>query len=242
MMTGLAGFGIGLIAGSFLATLVLRWPKGRAVRGRSTCDRCGVSLRWVSLVPLISFLATRGHCPSCGGRIDRTHPVIELLCGVVGATTLSASPDLAGASAAVICWLLVALAALDLRHFWLPDQLTFAVAIVGLSTGTLGVLPSLSDRLIGGAAGYAALAAIAWSYERVRRREGLGRGDPKLFGAIGLWLGWQHLPFVVVGASVTGLLAAAVMVLRGQAVVATTRLPFGTLLAVAALGVWLLSR
>lgn len=241
-MTGMAGLGIGLVIGSFLATLVLRWPQGRAVTGRSACDRCGVTLRWTNLVPVVSYLANRGTCTSCGVRIDRTHPLIELLCGAVGAAALYASPDLAGASAALICWMLVALAALDLRYFWLPDRLTVAVALVGLCSGALGILPSLSDRLIGGTTGYVALASVAWSYARIRRREGLGRGDPKLFGAIGMWLGWQELPFVLFGASVLGLLAVAAMTLRGHAVAATTRLPFGTLLAVAAFAVWLVSR
>lgn len=239
---GLVGAIAGLIAGSFLATLVLRWPQGRDLGGRSGCDSCGATLRWTDLVPLVSFVAKRGRCSACGAAIDRTHPVVELLCALVGGLSLSVAPDLAGVAAALIGWLLVALAALDLRHFWLPDRLTGAVAVVALVSGVLGAMPPLTDRLVGGLAGFVALAAIAWSYRILRHREGLGAGDPKLFGAIGLWLGWGALPFVLLGASGVGLLAVALMTLRGKAVGATTPIPFGTLLAVAAFPVWVFSR
>ncbi len=241
-LAGLVGVFAGLIVGSFLATLVLRWPQGNDLAGRSRCDGCGKTLRWIDLIPLLSFIAKRGNCSACGAEIDRTHPVLELLCAVVGGVALSVAPDLGGLAAALIGWLLVGLAMLDLRHFWLPDRLTGAVALVALVSGALGTLPPLTDRLAGGGAGFIALASIAWAYRKLRRREGLGAGDPKLFGAIGLWLGWEVLPFVLLGASAVGLLAVAAMMLRGKSVAATTQVPFGTLLAIAAFPVWVLSR
>lgn len=237
---GLAGTVAGLIVGSFLATLVLRWPQGRDLGGRSGCDSCGAPLRWTDLLPLVSFTAKRGKCSTCDAAIDRTHPVVELLCALVGGVALHVSPNLAGVAAALIGWFLVALAMLDLRHFWLPDRLTGAVAIVAMAGGLLGTMPPLTDRLVGGVAGFGALAAIAWTYRKLRHREGLGAGDPKLFGAIGLWLGWEALPFVLLGASAVGLLAVAAMMLRGKAVGATTQVPFGTLLAIAAFPVWVI--
>ena len=239
---GLAGAIAGLIVGSFLATLVLRWPEGRDLGGRSGCDGCGAVLRWTDLVPLVSFIAKRGRCSACGAAIDQIHPIVELLCALVGGAALSVAPNLAGIAAALIGWLLVALAVLDLRHFWLPDRLTGAVAIVALFSGVFGTMPPLTDRLVGGVAGFCGLAAIAWIYRKLRHREGLGAGDPKLFGAIGLWLGWAALPFVLLGASMVGLLAVAAMMLRGKAVAATTPVPFGTLLAIAAFPVWVFSR
>jgi leader peptidase (prepilin peptidase)/N-methyltransferase len=242
LLIGLTGALFGLVVGSFLATLVLRWPQERDLGGRSGCDSCGAALRWTDLVPLVSFILKRGKCSACGAPIDPTHPVIELLCALVGGVALFVAPDRAGMAAALIGWLLVALAALDLRHFWLPDRLTGAVAVVAVASCALGAMPPLTDRLIGGVAGFAALAAIAWAYRKLRHREGLGGGDPKLFGAIGLWLGWEALPFVLLGASGVGLLAVAVMMLRGKAVAATTQVPFGTLLAIAAFPVWVFSR
>ena len=155
---------------------------------------------------------------------------------------MAVAPGAVGATGALFAWLLIALAALDLRHFWLPDRLTLALAVAGLVAGLIDPAVSMRDRLIGGLVGYAALAGIALAYRLVRKREGLGGGDPKLLGAIGLWLGWQSLPFVLLGASGAGLAAVGLLMLRGKTVSTSMRLPFGTLLAVAAFPVWMVTR
>jgi len=229
----------GLIAGSFLAALVIRWPRDRAMDGRSGCDHCGRVLTWRELVPLLSYLAQRGRCTACGARIDPLHPVLEGLCAMTGAAAFAAAPGPVGATGAMFAWLLIALAALDLRHFWLPDRLTAVLAITGVATGFIDTSIALTDRLIGGLAGYATLAMIARGYRALRKRDGLGSGDPKLLGAIGLWLGWQMLPFVLIGACAVGLIAVLALMLRGNAMTSTTVLPFGTLLSVASIAIWL---
>ena len=118
---------------------------------------------------------------------------------------------------------------LDARHYWLPDALTAAVAVGGLLLGGLATGASLPDRLAGGAAGFLALALIAMAYSRFRGREGMGAGDPKLLGAIGLWTGWAALAPILVVASLSGL-ALALAQRRGAA----ERMPLGALIAAAA--------
>ena len=149
------------------------------------------------------------------------------------------APGQAGFMGALFGWLLIALAALDLRHFWLPDRLTASLALVGIASGLTGLAPSLLDRTIGALAGFAALAIIATVYRRLRNREGLGGGDPKLLGAIGAMLGWQALPYVVLGASGAGLLFVGLQLARGRKVQATDRLPLGTLMALTAFPLWI---
>ena len=83
------------------------------------------------------------------------------------------------------------------------------------------------------------LFLIRLAYRQLRWREGLGGGDPKLFGAIGAWVGALNLPFILVGAGVLGLAAVLLMRLRGGEVNATTRVPLGALMAAAAWPVWL---
>ncbi len=235
---GAGGALLGAIIGSFLATLILRWPAGRDMGGRSVCDGCGMTLPALAMVPIASFLVQGGRCRQCGARVAPLHIAVELLCALVAGFALWRFPGWPGLAGAMFGWLLVALAALDLLHFWLPDRLTAALALLGLTGGAAGLSPALGDRLIGGAAGFALLWAIGAGYQAVRGREGLGAGDPKLFGAIGLWLGWQVLPFVLLGASAAGLGAALVLALRGR-VSADTRLPLGTLMAAAAFPLWL---
>jgi leader peptidase (prepilin peptidase)/N-methyltransferase len=235
--TGLAL--LGLIAGSFIAALVVRWPQGRSVmRGRSACDACGATVRARDLVPVLSALSLRGRCRDCGAPIDPVHRRIELAAAVIGAGAgLVAGGPIALAGAA-FGWLLLALAMLDLRHWWLPDRLTVTLAVSGLASGVVGVTPPLIERAIGGVAGFASLWLVAAGYKRLRGREGMGGGDPKLFGAIGLWLGWRLLPGVLLLASVIGLGWVLWQAARGKPLAASDAVPFGVLLALAAYPAW----
>ncbi|AJP71456.1 prepilin peptidase [Sphingomonas hengshuiensis] len=237
---GLLG-GLGLVFGSFIATLAIRWPAGRSIAtGRSACDGCGTPLRAHQLVPVLSFLLQRGRCAACGATIARSHLKVELIAGGAGALAGFVAPGLEGAFGAVFGWLLLTLAALDLAAFWLPNRVTATLAVVGLAEGALGDWgPTLDDRLIGGAVGYGVLWLVAALYRRVRGRQGLGGGDAKMLGAIGLWLGWHALPLAVLVACAIGLVAVAAMTLAGRGPDARTRLPFGAMLAVAAWGCWL---
>ena len=229
----LAGAALGAIVGSFLATLVLRWPLGRSVvKGRSQCDQCGGRLRASELVPIISFVAARGRCRGCKAPIAPFHPVVELSAAALGGAALWLAPDPRGLVLALLWWQLLALALLDARHFWLPDRLTLLLAASGLALGGLLWGEPLLDRLIGGVAGFAALALIGAGYRRLRRRDGLGGGDPKLFGALGCWLGWAALAPVVLIAALAGLgIAIAGRKPRFAA------LPLGTFLAAGA-AIW----
>jgi len=232
--------GLGAVIGSFLATLVVRWPEDSSVlRGRSRCDTCRATLTPRDLIPLLSAALTRGKCRMCGAQIDPRHWQIELGCALVGVLAGVAVPGPVGLAGAVFGWLLLTLAALDLAYFVLPNALTATLAGAGLVTGLLGVEPPLQDRLIGGAGGFAALWLIGKGYRLLRGREGLGGGDPKMLGAIGLWLGWQILPMVVFLAALTGLAIVLVGMTMGKSAALSDAKPFGALLAIAAYPAWL---
>ncbi|SDA19686.1 A24 family peptidase [Sphingomonas sp. NFR15] len=231
---------LGAVIGSFVATVVIRWPQGRSVAsGRSRCDGCDAVLGARDLVPLLSAALARGRCRRCGTAIDPLHWRVEAVALAIGVAAGLAAPGPAALAGAVFGWLLLALAALDVTEFWLPDVLTLTLAVAGLGAGVIGVMPPLADRLIGGAAGFGALWLIAAAYRAARGREGLGGGDPKMFGAIGLWLGWRMLPVVLFLAALAGLAIVAAGAVRGRAARLDDRLPFGALLAVAAYPAWL---
>ncbi len=235
------GLGVlGLVFGSFIATLVIRWPQDRSVlKGRSHCDACDAALEPRDLVPLASAALSHGKCRHCAAPIDPRHWQIELAALGIGAIAGLVVPGPAGLAGAIFGWLLLALAALDIAEFWLPDRLTLTLALAGLVAGVAGVEPPLAYRLIGGGVGFAALWLVGFAYRHLRGREGLGGGDPKLFGAIGLWLGWRMLPPVLLLAALTGLAFALVGMVRGRTTRLDDRMPFGALLAIAAYPAWL---
>lgn len=241
LLRGALSFALGAIFGSFLATILLRWPAGRsALAGRSRCDGCSRPLGAAELVPIVSYLTLKGRCRTCGAAIASSHLTVEIAAGLIGAVALLAHPGPLGAVSALLGWWLLLLAALDAQHYWLPDRLTLPLLPAGLLAAWAGYGPPLGSRLIGAAAGFLTLCSIAFLYRRLRGREGLGGGDPKLFAALGAWLGWPQLPFVLLGAGLLGLAAVAMRRLRGERIAATDRLPLGTLLALAAWPIWLL--
>lgn len=230
---------MGAIVGSFLATIAIRWPQERSVmRGRSACDGCGQTLSARDLVPLLSWAVARGRCRGCGARIDPLHPMIEAGCAAVGIAAGLAAAGPAAVAGAGFGWLLLVLAVMDARDFWLPDPLVAALALVA-AAGAWVAPPDLGERVTGGVGGFAVLWLIAAGYRRWRGREGLGGGDPKLFGAIGLALGWRLLPAVLLIAGLVGLGWVAFQRVRGRALAADDALPLGTLLAIAAYPAWL---
>lgn len=225
---------IGLVVGSFVATLVLRWPAGRSVLGRSQCDGCGQPLGVGELVPLLSAMVARGCCRRCRAAIDPFHWRVELGSGLIGGIALAAMPGTAGWMWACFGWMLLPLALLDARHFWLPDRLNALLAIVGLLLAGPMIGASLLDRWIGALAGGGTLAVIAWAYRRARGGEGMGGGDPKLVAAIGCWIGWQALPLMLLLASLGGIVWALVVHRKGDRPLARRPVPFGVFACTAA--------
>jgi leader peptidase (prepilin peptidase)/N-methyltransferase len=234
------GGGLGLVVGSFLAAASIRWPQGRGVAGgRSQCDSCNAALGPLELIPLVSYALQRGRCRRCGARIDPRHPAIELAAALLGAVAMAAHPGWLGFVSAAFGWWLLLIAVLDLEHLWLPDLLTLPLIPLGLAVAWAGLGPPLLERALGAAIGWAGLWTIAALYRRLRGREGMGGGDPKLLGGLGAWIGVLQLPFVLIGAGLAGLAAVLLMGLRGERVGAATRLPLGTLMGLAAWPIWL---
>jgi leader peptidase (prepilin peptidase) / N-methyltransferase len=231
---------LGAIIGSFTANLCLRWPRGESVvSGRSKCDSCGRTLGAGELLPILSFLAARGRCRSCRVPIDPLHWRVEIASAAIGFVAVFAFGDGVQAMAiAMLGWLLVPLAILDWRHFWLPNRLTLVVAATGLVLGGWASTEPLVNRLAAGAIGYLSLAAIASAYRHLRGVEGMGRGDPKLFGALGLWLGIAAMPIMLLLAALVGIIVAIV---KRDARSGREPVAFGTMLCVTALPAMLIA-
>ena len=151
---------LGLAFGSFLNVCLSRWPEGESVvRPRSRCRACGRTLTWWENVPVMSWLALRGRCRTCGAWIGVRYVVVELAVGVLWAIAtwdflaLATASDVPAISPflhwniynsfgrligwLLLDWLLIALATLDAEHLWLPDWLTVPGIIVGFASSVI---------------------------------------------------------------------------------------------------------
>lgn len=230
---------VGACVGSFVATLALRTPEGwqGIWCGRSRCPACRRPLGPLELVPVASWFWQRGRCRSCGAALGAWYPLVELTGAAIGLISAALLPAPQAWLVALLGWWLLALAAVDLVAWILPDALTLPLLALGLLAAALGDrLPalapptSLPSALAGAAAGYAALAVLGFVYRRLRGREGMGLGDAKLLAAAGAWLGFERLPLVVLAAALLGLLT---VLARAQPWRAETAVPFGPALAAA---------
>lgn len=223
--------------GSFLATLIVRIPRGEPVAfDRSRCRACDRRLAVPDLVPLLSWLWNKGQCRFCGETISIYYPVMEI---AALAVAIWAAWLLEGWDVWIACmlgFLLLPLALIDFREFILPDKLTGALIATGLTVGYLRSPEGIMPFLIGAVVGYAMFRGISYFYRRLRRRDGLGLGDAKLLAGAGAWVSWVGLPTVLLYGSIAGLAYVALSAMAGKRVNSETRVPFGTFLC---LGIWM---
>lgn len=232
----------GALIGSFLNVVIWRVPQGMSiVRPGSACPHCGHAIAWYDNLPVLSYLILRGRCRRCGARISLRYPAVELL------TALAFAGVVAGAYGAVypaailpllLYWTAagIALALIDLDHHRLPDVITlpsYAVSAVLLVLAT--ALTGEPARLISAGVGLVALGglylllALGW-------RDGMGWGDVKLAGALGLTLGWLGWPQLIVGgfsAFVIGGIVGAVLIATRKAG-RKSGVPFGPFMIIGA--------
>ncbi len=231
----------GLIVGSFVNLVANRLPKGEPVAlDRSRADCCQTALSARELVPVISWLMQRARCIHCGARISVRHPVIELAGAGIGVWAVLASPTLtAGILTAVLGWQLLLIALVDADELWLPDRLTLPLLVSGLIAAATLPDKTLADGLLGAAFGFASLWVVARTYRQLRAREGLGGGDPVLFGAVGAWVGWIGLPSVLLWACAAGLSWVAARALARRPLARDEPLPFGPFIVIGGWLTWL---
>ena len=233
---------LGLVMGSGVTALAWRVPRGRSwVHGRSGCPSCGATLGPLDLVPVLSFVLARGRCRHCGARIGWRYPVTELVCAA-WAVLLFARVGLTWAYLPLSFWgfLMVALLWIDLDFQLLPDVLTLPGTLLGIAAALLlhGFEPGARSALLGVLTGSGLLWLLAWAWLTFRKVEGLGGGDIKLAAMFGAVLGWQLTLLALFVAALAGSLWGVSLMLRRRGDMKSA-LPFGTLLAPAALVVFL---
>ena len=230
----------GPFVGSFIGLSAIRMGQHKSVLfGRSRCQTCLHTLGFFDLIPVISFVVFGGRCRHCRNKIAVIYSALEisaLLIAVVGIAL--AQPEYRLVTV-LLGWCLLALSVFDLRAYILPDLLTIPLIATGVIFSLAFNSSNTIGHLIGAAVGYLSLAVIAIVYRMVRRRDGLGLGDAKLFCAAGSWLSWEALPIVLLLGSSSALIFAVLT--RWRSVnLAAERIPFGPFLAFGFWVVWIM--
>ncbi len=228
---------LGAVIGSFLSMLTYRLPLimlGQAPASdfsiawpASHCPQCGTAIKPWHNIPVFGYLLIGGRCQACNAKIPLRYPMIELAGAILPLPLLALfGPGAHAAALALLCWLLLALTVIDLEHQLLPDVLVAPVGALGLIAAQLGLgAVSVTDALIGGVVGVVGLWGVAILIEKVLKREAMGRGDAKLLGALGAWVGVVGLPAVLFFGA--WLAALVVIAARLGGIGLSAQIPFG---------------
>lgn len=233
---------VGAVAGSFLSLVSQRYHPELSDRQwlralwlpSSHCDSCGHKLYWKELIPLLSWFALGRRCCYCHSPVAAQTVVFEIsgiFIFVVNAALFTSPLTLI--SATLFSSLLLVLADIDRRFQQLPDSLTYLLLWSGLGYSLFQPRFSPADAILGAFLGYLFLWLLAFVYRLIRKCEGLGYGDMKLFAALGAWSGWQALPVIAVIAASLAFSMLVVLYVAGRKWKKDSPLPFGPFLATA---------
>jgi leader peptidase (prepilin peptidase)/N-methyltransferase len=227
MQAAFAGV-MGAMFGSFLNVVAFRLPRRESiVKPRSRCTSCQAPIRPYDNIPILSWIVLRGHCRNCSAKISPRYPLVEAGTALLCAGAVLAHDTPAGIALSVtLILLLVPAALIDLEHRIIPNELTGAGALLALGLGTALDPAGEPTRLIAGAAAGGFLLAAALAYPG-----GMGMGDVKLAGVMGLFLGVAVAPAILI-ALISGVMLGVVIVARkGTRAGRKTAVPFGPFLA-----------
>lgn len=259
IFTYILSFIFGSIIGSFLNVCIYRLPRDESIAyPGSHCTKCEKSIRFYNNIPILSYIMLGGRCADCNSSISKRYPVVEILTGLLFLATVSSF----GLSIETLFYLilfsgLITITFIDLEHLIIPNVITYPGILVGIlynalitdwgnsqqliSTFSLGfqnffeligevpILDSIFGILIGGGI----LFLIAYAYEIIKKRQGMGIGDVKLLAMIGAFYGWEGVLFVLFLGSILGSVIGILIILSQKGDLKYA-MPFGPFLSVAA--------
>jgi leader peptidase (prepilin peptidase) / N-methyltransferase len=222
---------LGALIGSFLNVVIHRLPLGESlVSPGSHCPSCGAAVRARDNVPVLSWLLLQGRCRDCGAPISPRYPIVEAITAAAFAAVVAIrgfDDDLWLELPFVAC--LIALAGIDLDHKLLPNKIVYPMAVWGVVATALFASGDLVEHLIAGAGAFTFLLLAVLAYP-----SGMGMGDVKLGGAMGVYLGLSVIP-ALLAAFLTGTVFGLAIIAREGAQARKKAVPFGIFLAIGGL-------
>jgi len=230
-------FIFGMCIGSFLNVCIYRLPTSKSIANppRSICPTCNSPIRFYDNIPVLSYIWLKGRCRNCDASISFRYPMVELMTGIVAMGLLfKFGLSLESVVYFVFISSLLVIAFIDLDHQIIPDVITLPGIPMGLVASfalpTVTFKASVLGLLIGGGS----LWFVAWAYNLIAKRDGMGGGDIKLLAMIGTIIGWQGVIFTIFASSVMGsCVGITIMLIKGKNM--KFAIPFGPFLSIGAI-------
>ena len=223
----------GSLWGSFANVCIYRLPENKnVITGRSSCPNCKNKIPWYDNIPLLSFILLMGKCRLCKKPIDLQYFIVELISAISFVSiyyffglTITALLLL------ILSIFFIIIFFIDLKHFIIPNELTFPLMIIGFIKSfdpnlNQTIFPNYINSLIGGLVGYSIIWLIIFIYKKIRNKEGMGLGDAKLLAVVGFWFGWVSIPFVIFISSAVALILVIPSILNKSRKM-SSEIPFG---------------
>ncbi len=231
-------FLFGAIVGSFLNVCIYRLPREKSIIfPRSFCPSCGKPIKYYDNIPIISYLYLMGKCRHCRARFSIKYPIVELITAALF-TLLYIMTGLTVELPVMLLFvsILIVISFIDLEFQIIPDVLSIGGLVVGfflsLVRTNFGILDSVYGIFLGGGI----LFAIAYLYQLLRKKEGMGGGDIKLLGMIGSFCGIKGVVFSLMSGSLIGTaVGVPLMFIKGKEEGTGYAIPFGPFLSLGAL-------
>ena len=239
----LAVFVLGACVGSFLNVCILRWPLGLSiVLPASRCSACGVRIPFFLNVPIFGYVFLGGRTRCCGTHLDWRYPVVELLTALVFVGLWNLYPPNLFLAYALLAAGLIVASGIDFDHLVIPDALTLGGVVLGILLSYL--IPELQDcrdpadamirSSLSAVVGGAILILLAKTASWLLQKEAMGTGDAKLLAALGAFLGWSSLPWILAVSSLLGAGIGVIILLQRKQKLGV-KIPYGPYLAIASL-------
>jgi leader peptidase (prepilin peptidase)/N-methyltransferase len=230
-------FIFGMCIGSFLNVCIYRLPASKSIANppRSICPNCNSHIRFYDNIPVLSYIWLKGRCRNCDAPISFRYPLVEVMSGIVAVALLfKFGLSLESLVYFVFISSLLVITFIDLDHKIIPD----VISLPGIPTGLVAsfALPTITLKasalglLIGGGS----LWFVAWAYNLIAHRDGMGGGDIKLLAMIGTIIGWKGVIFTIFASSVIGsCVGITMMLIKGKNM--KFAIPFGPFLSIGAI-------
>ena len=223
---------LGGLWGSFANVCIYRLPLDKGVvSGRSYCPKCKNQINWKDNIPILSYFLLSGKCRKCKKKISPQYVFVEFL-SILFFTFIY---FLYGITLTTLLLIILSLSFIiiffiDLKHFIIPNEITFSMMVLGFiksfDPNLNSLFPNYINSLIGGLLGYGIIWSIIYFYKQLRKKEGMGLGDAKLFAVIGFWFGWLAIPFIIFLSSIIALLSVVPSLIKNSKTM-SSQIPFG---------------